>query len=138
MEKEYLFPFEKLEAWQLARELVLAIYNVSKNFPANEQYGLISQINRAVISVASNLAEGSSRMSQKDQAHFSQLAYSSLMEVICQLNIAKELGFIRKEEYEKLRQSIMVLSSKINALRRSQKERATRVERLKGLKVEKS
>ena len=79
----YLFPFEKLEVWQLAKELILAIYNVSKRFPANEQYGLINQINRAVISVASNLAEGSSRISQKDQAHFSQLAYGSLMEVAC-------------------------------------------------------
>ncbi len=124
MEKEYLFPFEKLEVWQLAKKLVLAIYDVSKRFPANEQYGLISQINRAVISVASNLAEGSSRISQKDQAHFSQLAYGSLMEVTCQLDIAKELGFIKEEEYKKLRQSIGVLSSKINALRRSQKERA--------------
>ena len=98
MEKKYLFTFEKLEVWQLARKLVLAIYNISKNFPVNEQYGLTSQINRAVISVASNLAEGSSRISQRDQAHFSQLAYSSLMEVICQLNIAKELGFIREKE----------------------------------------
>ena len=74
MEKEYLFPFEKLEVWQLAKELTLAIYNVSKRFPANEQYGLISQINRAVISVASNLAEGRSRImnalrrSQKERA----------------------------------------------------------------------
>ena len=123
MKKEYLFPFEKLKVWQLAKKLVLAIYNISKRFPANEQYGLISQINRAVISVASNLAEGSSRISQKDQAHFSHLAYGSLMEVTCQLNIARDLGFLGKEEYNKLRQRIMILSSKINALRRSQKER---------------
>ena len=122
--KEYLFPFEKLEVWQLAKELVLAIYNITKRFPANEQYGLISQINRAVISVASNLAEGSSRISQKDQAHFSQLAYASLMEVACQLSIAKDLGFINEEDHKKLRQGIVVLSSKINALRRSQKKRA--------------
>ncbi len=124
MEKGYLFPFEKLQVWQLAKELTLAIYDVSKRFPANEQYGLISQINRAVISVASNLAEGSSRISKKDQAHFSQLAYGSLMEVICQLDIAKDLGFLEKGEYNKLRQIIMILSSKTNALRRSQKERA--------------
>ena len=132
MKEEHLFPFEKLEVWQLAKELVLLIYNTSKNFPANEQYGLISQINRAVISVASNLAEGSSRMSQKDQAHFSQFAYGSLMEVVCQLNIAMDLGFLEKEEYSKFRQKIMVLSSKINALRRSQRKRAIGVEKLKG------
>lgn len=123
IEKKYLFPFEKLEVWQLAKELVMGIYNISKNFPANEQYGLTSQINRAVISVASNLAEGSSRMSKKDQAHFSKIAYGSLMEVACQLNIAKELGFIKEEKYAKLRKRIAILSSKINALQRSQKER---------------
>jgi four helix bundle protein len=78
---------------------------------------------RAAISVASNLAEGSSRMSRKDQAHFSQIAYGSLMEVACQLNIAEELGFIKEEKYVELRQSIVILSSKINALSRSQKER---------------
>ena len=61
---------------------------------------------------------------KQDQAHFSQLAYGSLMGATCQLDIAKELGFIKEEEYEKLGQSIGVLSSKINALRRSQKERA--------------
>ena len=61
---------------------------------------------------------------KQDQAHFSQLAYGSLMEVTCQLDIAKELGFIKEVEYKKLHQSIGVLSSKINALRRSQKERA--------------
>ena len=69
----YLFPFEKLEVWQLAKELALNIYNISKKFPSNEQYGLTSQINRAAISVASNLAEGSSRTSQKDQAYFHSL-----------------------------------------------------------------
>jgi four helix bundle protein len=132
----YLFPFEKLEVWQLAKKLSIAIYGISKEFPSNELYGLTSQINRAAISVASNLAEGSSRTSQKDPAYFSQLAYSSLMEVACQLSIAQELGFVDNEEYAEIRQQIEVLSRKINALHRSQKERATKVEKLKGLKVE--
>jgi len=57
-------------------------------------------LRRAAISYPSNIAEGSSRISQKDQAHFSQLAYGSLMEVTCQLDIAKEVGFIRAEEYK--------------------------------------
>jgi len=118
-----MFPFEKLETWQLAKELAVCIYNISKNFPLEEQYGLSSQMNRGVISVASNLAEGSSRISKKDQAHFSQISYSSLMEVACQLNIAKDLGFVKEEEYDDLRQRIGMLSIKINALRRSQKER---------------
>jgi four helix bundle protein len=122
-EKAYFFSFEKLEAWQLAKELVIDIYKISNNFPAHEQYGLTSQMTRAAISVASNLAEGSSRTSRKDQAYFSQIAYGSLMEVACQLNIADDLGLIDEEKYTELRRSITILSSMINALRRSQKER---------------
>ena len=118
-----MFPFEKLETWQLAKDLAISIYNISKNFPIEEQYGLVNQIKRGVISVASNLAEGSSRISKKDQAHFSQISYSSLMEVMCQLNIALELGFIEEEEFQNLREKIRTVSIKINALRRSQRER---------------
>jgi four helix bundle protein len=122
---DYLFPFEKLEVWQLAKKLCISVYGISKKFPSNELYGLTSQINRAAISVASNLAEGSSRTSQKDQAHFSQLAYSSLMEVACQLSIVQELGFVDNEKYAEIRREIEGLSRKINALHRSQKKRAT-------------
>jgi len=133
--KDYLFTFEKLEVWQLAKKLCISVYGISKKFPSNELYGLTSQINRAAISVASNLAEGSSRTSQKDQAHFSQLAYSSLMEVACQLSIVQELGFVDNEKYAEIRGQIEGLSRKINALHRSQKKRATggkMVEELRG------
>jgi len=58
-------------------------------------------LRRPAISYPSNIAEGSSRISQKDQAHFSQLAYASLMEVACQLSIARDLGFINEENYKK-------------------------------------
>jgi four helix bundle protein len=83
-------------------------------------YGLISQINRAAISVMSNIAEGSARTSRKDQAHFSQLAYSSLMEVICQLQLAQELNLFGQEQYETIRTQICRLAARINALRYSQ------------------
>ena len=96
----YKFSFEKLEAWQLYKDFIKEIYKITKDFPDSEKYGLVSQINRASLSIASNLAEGSSRTSSKDQAHFSQLAYSSLMEVICQLIISKELEYISEEELE--------------------------------------
>ena len=124
MKKEYQFSFEKLEVWQLAKELVLQIYGISKKFPDSEKYGLMSQMNRAAVSVASNIAEGSSRISKKDQAHFSQLAYSSLMELVCQLDICKDLDFIVKEEHTKIRKTILFLSNKINALHHSQKYRS--------------
>lgn len=65
------FPFEKLEVWQDARKLVAGIYQCSRSFPKEERFGLTSQMTRAAVSVANNLAEGSGRSSLKDQAHFS-------------------------------------------------------------------
>ena len=118
------FPFEKLEVWKDAKCFVVRIYDTASNFPANEQYGLTSQIKRAALSVASNLAEGGSRTSYKDQAHFSQLSFSSLMEVACQLSIATELGILPHETYQSLRLDIEAISRKINALRNSQLKRS--------------
>jgi len=120
----YLFPFEKLEVWQDARKLVRMIYETTKRFPNEERFGLTSQINRAAVSVASNLAEGSSRTSYKDQGHFSQIAFSSLMELACQLNLASDIGFTTEELAGSLRKDICRLANKINALRKSQLTRA--------------
>lgn len=120
----HLFPFEKLETWQDARRLVKSIYEFTRRFPAEERYGLTSQINRAAVSVASNLAEGSSRISLKDQGHFSQLAFSSLMELACQISLASDIGFSTKEYASKLRKDIDKLAYRINALRKSQIARA--------------
>lgn len=116
----YKFSFEKLKVWQLSKDFIKEIYKITKKFPSNERYGLVSQINRASVSVASNLAEGTSRVSYKDQAHFSQLAYSSLMEVMCQLIIAKELNMIDENNYQNLRDKAEEISNKINSLRRYQ------------------
>lgn len=116
----YMFSFERLETWQLAKKFVIQIYNVTSKFPSNEKFGLVSQINRAAVSIPSNLAEGTSRTSSKDQAHFSQLAFSSLMEVMCQLDISFELKFIKSDEYTKLRKLAEEISNKINSLRNYQ------------------
>ena len=114
------FVFHKLQVWHLAKELVKVVYAFTKGFPVDEKFGLVSQINRAAISVASNIAEGSGRTSRKDQAHFTQLAYGSLMEVACQLEISMELGFISDEGLQTLNRSIQVLAEKLSALRSSQ------------------
>lgn len=116
----YMFSFERLETWQLSKEFVIQIYNITSKFPSNEKFGLVSQINRAAVSVPSNLAEGTSRTSSKDQAHFSQLAFSSLMEVICQLTIAYELKFIDQDDYSNIRKFAEEISNKINSLRNYQ------------------
>jgi four helix bundle protein len=68
------YSFEKLRVWQKARELAKTVYATTSKFPARETYGLSSQCNRAVISITANLAEGTSRQSPKDQAHFSEIA----------------------------------------------------------------
>ena len=118
----YQFPFEKLEAWQLTKDLVIKIYGFTRLFPESERFGLVSQIQRAAVSVASNLAEGASRSSKKDQAHFSQIAYGSLTELLCQLIIAKELGYLPDDLLYGLRDNIELIARKISALRKYQME----------------
>ena len=115
----YVYPFEKLVVWQLAKKLVVKIYTLTKSFPAEEKYGLLSQVRRAAVSVCSNIAECSGRTTAKDQAYFYSMAYSSLMELLNQLLIAEELTLINKEEMVDVRTEIEVISVKINSLRKS-------------------
>ncbi|WOD43105.1 four helix bundle protein [Hwangdonia lutea] len=116
----YTFSFEKLNVWVDSKELVKLLYSTTKNFPSEEKFGLTNQLRRASISVASNLAEGTSRNTNRDKAHFSTMAFSSLMEVLNQVIIAKELNFIEEIEYQKIRNEIEKISNKLNALRKSQ------------------
>jgi len=78
-------------------QLAKAVYATTARFPARETYGLSSQCNRAVISVAANLAEGSARQGPKDQAHFSEIAYGSLMELACLLILSTDIGILTTE-----------------------------------------
>ena len=118
------FSFEKLEVWQLSRKLVVEIYKTTSLFPKEELYVLTSQLRRAAISVSSNIAEGSSRKSPKDQARFSQIAYSSLIEVLNQLIISNDILYIDEKELNDYRVKIDVLLHKINALYNSQLKRS--------------
>jgi len=125
MNPRHEYSFEKLRVWQSARELARAVYAVTRKFPPREVYGLTSQCNRCAISIAANLAEGSSRQSLKDQAHFSEIAYGSLMELACLLVLASDVAVLPDEVELKLRESIEKLSAQISALRRSQRSRQT-------------
>ncbi len=113
------YGFEKLQVWVDSKELALLIYRETKTFPADEKYGLVSQMRRAIISVPSNIAEGSNRNTKKDQAHFYGIAYSSLMEVLSQAIISHELGYLTTDKYEQIRNEIEKISNKINALRKA-------------------
>jgi four helix bundle protein len=100
--------------------LVKAIYRHTKEFPSKEQFGITDQIRRASVSVVSNLAEGSSRKTKKEQARFSQIAYSSLMELLTQIILSFELGYLTESQYNSIREDIEKISYKLNQLHNSQ------------------
>lgn len=116
----YQFGFEKLEVWNDARKLTVEIYRVTEKFPEREKFGLTNQLRRASVSVAANIAEGTTRLSAKEQAHFSSISYGSLMEVLSHLITSVDLNFITPEELVLFRNMIQPLSLKINNLRNTQ------------------
>ncbi|MEZ4792658.1 MAG: four helix bundle protein [Gelidibacter sp.] len=119
----YEHSFEKLHVWQDAIDLVESVYTITKTFPSSEVYTLTSQMRRCVISIASNLAEGTSRITDKDKAHFSTIAFSSTMELLNQLIIARRLNYIDEDIYTVIREQINKVSNKINALKKSQSKK---------------
>lgn len=119
--KEY--SFEKLGVWKESRKLSLKIYRLTAKFPVEERYVLTSQMRRAVTSVCSNLAEGVSRISFKDQARFSEISFGSLMELLCQAILSSDLLFITNEELNDLRKDVDSIGYKINELKKSQLEK---------------
>jgi four helix bundle protein len=121
---DYAFPFEKLRVWQDAREWISSVHEITENFPKSENYNLTSQLDRASVSVAANLAEGAGRTSMKDQAHFSQISYGSLMESACLTILASDRGYIDDEKLTEQRKSISGIANQINSLRKSQLSRA--------------
>jgi four helix bundle protein len=113
----YEYSFEKLDAWKEARILIMQIYKSTKRFPADERFGLINQIRRAAISIASNVAEGSGRRTSKDQSHFYNIAYSSTLELLNQWIISKDLEFINEPEFLIVRKQIEIVTIRIHRLR---------------------
>lgn len=116
MSTTYQFPFERLEVWNDARKLVAEIYKASEQFPDAERFGLTSQIRRAAVSVASNIAEGEGRLGDKDKLRYLSISWASLMEVLNQLILANDLNMLPDEQLALFRERIAKLSNKINAL----------------------
>lgn len=116
----HLYSFEKLDVWQIGRTLVKQIYQLSKQFPDDEKFNMISQIRRAGISITCNLAEGSSRITGKGQARFTEIAYGSLLETLNLLITAVDLEYIRQQELDSLRPLVEEIGNKLNRLRESQ------------------
>ena len=113
--------FEKLEIWKESINLATEIYEITKKFPKNEAYGLTSQIQRAAVSIPSNIAEGSSRQYKKEFINFLYISKGSLSELLTQLKISEKIRYINKEQYEQLKTTIYNLIRKINGLIKSLK-----------------
>lgn len=116
-----VFSFEKLIAWQKSRELALMTFKCTKKFPKDELFGLTSQMRRCSISIASNLAEGSGRSSYKDKARFTEIAYSSSLELLNQVILSVDFEYIDENEYITIREKITEVNMLIDGLHKSQK-----------------
>lgn len=114
---EAKYSYKNLDAYNESKKLVKMVYGWLKAFPKEENYALCDQLRRAVISVPSNIAEGSGRTSSKDQAHFFEMSFGSLMEVDCQLDIAHDLGYITDDDALSAEKQIRVVASLLSGLR---------------------
>ena len=110
--------YKKLEVWTLSMELVKEIYKLTKSYPGDERYGLISQTNRAAVSIPSNIAEGMGRNTKKDTIHFLYISRGSAFELETLLSVALMISIINDELYQtmmnKLESSIRLLNGFIN------------------------
>lgn len=114
---ETLFSFEGLKVWQEARLLTKLVYQFTLRLPDYEKYALGNQIRRAMISVTSNIAEGSARFSYKEKIHFLEIAYGSLAEVYNQLVVGSDLDYFSFEEIESLKPAFEFVAKLIRGLK---------------------
>ncbi len=119
------YQFERLSAWQKAKELAIDVYRLVAKFPQFEQYALSSQLRRSVISVPSNIAEGTGRISNKEKIHFLEISYGSLLETYCQLQIAVELSYLTKDDLEAVKPLFFETSRLISGLRNNYASKAS-------------
>ncbi len=117
------FYYRKLKVYHQAKALVAEIYNLCKKFPSQESYGLTNQIQRAAVSIPSNIAEGMGRFSIKERVHFIEISYGSLMEVMCQLEVAELLHYITSEQLAIEEKSITEIAKMLIGLRRTMEDK---------------
>jgi four helix bundle protein len=118
-----MFGFEKLDVWQSAIDFADSIYRTTKNFPAEERFGLTSQVRRSSVSVAANIAEGNGRFSQKDYVRFLEISYGSLMETVSHLAVARRQIFLNEPRHAALYSDAERLARMLSGLRSSQLRR---------------
>jgi four helix bundle protein len=111
--------YQQLSVWKQAHGFVLEVYRSTRSFPTSERYGLTAQIRRSAVSVASNIAEGSGRLSDREYARYLRIARGSACEVECQLLLCRDLGFLQSEAWQTLNNHCQQLSRMLNGLIRS-------------------
>ena len=115
--------FRMLNVWELSHQLTLDIYKLTKSFPKDELYGLQSQIRRASVSIATNIAEGAGRSSDADFARFIVIAYGSANETDYLLLLSKDLAYISPSEYELLNTKVNTIKKFLHNLLKKLKEK---------------
>ena len=108
--------FRKLEVWQKAHGLVLAVYRETAGFPKKEIYGLTSQVRRAAVSMPANIAEGCGRNGDAELAHFLQMASGSASELTYELELARDLKYLTTEQYASLDSNLIEVGKMLNVL----------------------
>jgi four helix bundle protein len=114
-------PHKKLEAWKKSIALVTLIYEETKTFPRDEEYGLKSQLRRAAVSVPSNIAEGLTRKSRNDKLHFLNIAQASLSEIDTQIEISLRLNHIDNARYQRIETQMIEIQKLLAGLSRKLK-----------------
>ena len=117
--KKGYFRFEKLEVWKDARKFVSLIYKITLSFPSREQFGLTDQIRRAAVSIALNIAEGSTKGSDMDFRRYLKISQGSVNEVITGFYIALDQKLITDEEFAKAYDFALKINAKLNAFIKS-------------------
>jgi four helix bundle protein len=114
-----MFNFEKLDVWQEAIDFADLVYKHTRNFPADERFGLTNQMRRAAVLISSNIAEGTSRMSQTDFARFIEIATGSVFEVVSQAFVGRRQGFLNEERFRALYSAAGEIGRMLSGLRKS-------------------
>lgn len=121
--KNKIKSFTDLKTWQEGHRLVLMIYETTRNFPKEEQFGLVSQLRRAAVSITSNIAEGFSRQSFKEKIQFYSIALGSLTELQNQLLVARDVKYINEVSFDKIAKQTVAVSKITNGLIKSSMSR---------------
>lgn len=113
------FYFRRLDVYRNAKQLSRLVYELLRKYPAEERFALCSQLRRAVTSIPINIAEGFGRFSSKEKAHFIEIAFGSVTEVLCEIELSLDEGYISQEEFKQVEERLSVIGKQLSGLHSS-------------------